>query len=718
MYVYQIALDIPLRKNYSYKSIENLQIGQRVIVDFHGKRHVGFIIDITPEEQFNEYPIDKIASILQSDEYILDNHILELANFTSRYYHHPFGETLFCGLPTLIKKIDSLTIKIEPKAYYKAISPQKVSSSQAIQNLYNKLTMEPLNIQQIREIFNKSPKLIVDKWLKKNLIQQINSPKKYITQNELTLNNEQLAIIDDWQKYWQQFHVGLLYGITGSGKTEVFLQLIRQAIEKKLQILALVPEINLTPQLLSRFHNRFPYANIAILNSEVTDNQRFTTWLQAKNGDIDIVIATRLGVFTPFANLGLIIVDEEHDGSFKQNDSLRYHARDLAIWRANQLQIPIMLASATPSLETLYNYKLGKYHLYKLTNRAIINSVLPEIRTINLQHYAVNHAGISDIALEKLTKCLARKEMALVFINRRGYAPIISCYDCGWVSTCNYCSSNMVYHHNDKIIKCHHCGYQSKIPPKCPTCSNQYLHTIGHGTQKLEEFLTQHFSNAKVRRIDRDTTKNKKDWQNIYTDVENDNIDILIGTQMLAKGHDFPNLTLVVGLNLDNALFSYDFRASEDMFNIITQVAGRAGRSYKKGEVYLQTNYPDHPVYKFIQSHDFNGFINYTLKERKTHNLPPFTFYAIIKFSSLKEDNLQKTMREIHIQAKKIPHHEVVIFDAIKAVMYKISNRYRGQILISSNNRNKLHQYLNILEQYIKPNKDTSIIIDVDPLDV
>lgn len=718
MYIYQIALDIPLRKNYSYKYQNLLEIGQRVIVEFRGKQHVGFIISRIPQEKFQEYPIERISSIIQFNEYTLDENAIKLANFASLYYHHPFGETLFCGLPALIKKINLPIVKIEAKAYYQAHKQQKISSSESIQNLYEHLIAEPLNTQQIREIFKKNPKPILDKWLEKQLIQQVNTPSAYIAQNELTLNTEQQTIIDDWQNYWHKFHVGLLYGITGSGKTEIFLHLIRQALEKKFQVLTLVPEINLTPQLLSRFHNRFPYANIAVLNSEISDNQRFTNWLQSKNGTIDIVIATRLGVFTPFTNLGLIIVDEEHDSSFKQNDGLRYHARDLAIWRANQLQVPIMLASATPSLETLYNYKLGKYQLYKLTTRAVLNSYLPEIHTINLQHYAVNHAGISNIALEKLSKCIERKEMALVFINRRGYAPIISCYDCSWVSICNRCSSNMVYHHKDKIIKCHHCGYQSKIPPKCPKCSNQYLHTIGHGTQKLEEFLNQYFANANIRRIDRDTTSTKKDWQNIYSEIENNNIDILIGTQMLAKGHDFPNLTLVIGLNLDNALFSYDFRASEDMFNIITQVAGRAGRGTKNGEVLLQTNYPEHPIYKFIQTHDFNGFINYTLKERKIHKLPPFSFYAIIKFSSLKEDKLHKFMHDIHIQAKKLPHKEIIIFDAIKAVMYKISNRYRGQILISSNNRNKLHQYLKELEQYIKPNTDISITIDVDPLEV
>lgn len=718
MYVCQIALDIPLRKNYSYKSTDNLQIGQRVIVEFNNRQHVGFVISITPQEQFHEYPIEKILPILQTDKYILDENTIKFANFTSQYYHHPFGETLFCGLPALIKKIDVPKVTNETKVYYRTFDQQKVSPSQTIQSLYDNLTIEALNIQQMRNILKKNPKSIIDKWLGRNLIQQVEAPKSYITQNELLLNDEQQQIIDNCQNYWQKFHVGLLYGITGSGKTEVFLHLIRQALEKNLQILTLVPEINLTPQLLARFHDRFPHANIAILNSEVTDKQRFTAWLQAKSGEIDIVIGTRLSVFTSFANLGLIIIDEEHDGSLKQNEGLRYHARDLAIWRASQLQIPIILASATPSLETLYNYKLGKYHLYKLTKRAVNKSTLPEIHTINLQHYAVNHAGISDIALEKLAKCLKRKEMALVFINRRGYAPIISCYDCGWVSTCNHCSSSMVYHHNDKIIKCHHCGYHTKVPQKCPKCNNQYLHTIGYGTQKLEEFLTQYFASAKIKRIDRDTTKNKKDWQNIYSEIENNNIDILIGTQMLAKGHDFPNLTLVIGLNLDNALFSYDFRASEDMFNIITQVSGRAGRGTKKGEVLLQTNYPEHPVYKFIQNHDFNGFINYILKERKEHNLPPFTFYAIIKFSSLQEEKLQKAMKEIHSQAKKIPHQEIVIFDAIKAVIYKISNRYRGQILISSHNRNKLHQYLTELEQYIKPNKDTSIIIDIDPLDV
>lgn len=719
MYVYQIALDTPLRKNYSYKSKQLIAIGCRVVIEFNGKQRVGFVLSSTPQQSFTEYPVNKLAEIIRIDNsFVLDNGTLELAKFASQYYHHPFGETLFCGLPTIIKKLDNPKITIETEEYYQATTNDKISKSTKIQGLYEQLAIASMNSIQIKKILGNSTKTILEKWLANGLVINVAPPDKYGVTNELLLNEEQQTIVNNWQSHWNRFHVGLLYGITGSGKTEVFLHLIRQALEKNQQVLTLVPEINLTPQLLSRFENRFPNAKIAILSSSVTDNQRFNSWIKCQSGDVDIVIATRLGIFTPFKNLGLIIVDEEHDESFKQNESLRYNARDLAIWRANYHKIPIMLASATPSLESLYNYKLGKFTLYRLSNRAVLNAILPEINTINLQHYPVNHAGISDVAMKALSNCLNRKEIALVFINRRGYAPIISCYDCGWVSTCNHCSSNLVYHHKNRILKCHHCGYQISIPPNCPKCHNQYLHTIGHGTQKLEEFLTHTFKESNILRIDRDTTNSKKDWQEIYNKIENNQVDILIGTQMLAKGHDFANLTLVIGLNLDNALFSYDFRASEDMFNMITQVSGRAGRSNKKGQVLLQTNYPNHPIYNFIKEHDFNGFINYTLKERKAYNQPPYSYYAIIKFSSLEEDKLLQTMKNVHQLARKIPHHDITIFDAIKAVMYKSHNRFRGQILICSNQRKSLHNYLSELETHLKPTSTVTITIDIDPLEV
>lgn len=717
MYVYQIALDIPLRSIYSYTHTTELAIGQRVTVLFRNKEQIGFVLSYINADKFTEYPLAKLSTILSIYDTILPEQFINLVHFASDYYHHPIGNTLFTGLPTLLRKTHSPDTEITYAQYFIATQDKLNSRSKKLVELYANLVNNTLSTKQLHKAYNKNPNLILKEWLDKKLIIEA-FPEPATTQNELALNSEQQLIVSEITHKFNQFSANILFGITGSGKTEVFLHLIRNILLNKQQVLILVPEINLTPQLATRFNNRFPYANVTTLNSEISDKQRLNAWNLALSGTSQIILGTRLSVFTPFKNLGLIIVDEEHDDSFKQNDGLRYHARDLAVWRAKQYNIPILLASATPSLETLYNYKLGKYALYRLTTRAVASAELPKIEVVNLQHYPVNFAGINQPAITALSECIQRKEMALVFINRRGYAPIITCYECGWISECRYCSTKMVYHHNQHQLKCHHCGYQTAVPPACPICKNQYLHTIGHGTQKLEEFLRQQFPSAKIERVDRDTTNSKKSWEDIYHKVANNEIDILVGTQMLAKGHDFPNLTLVIGLNLDNALFSYDFRASEDMFNIITQVSGRAGRADKIGGVLLQTNYPDHPVYKFLQEHDFNGFINQTLHERKMNNLPPFCFLALIKLSAIKENSLLTALHDLYKTAKEIPHNNVTIFSAVKAVMYKSHNRFRGQMLINSNNRNDLHQYLNKLTNELAKLKNVTVAIDVDPLEV
>ena len=721
MFVVNVVLDIPLRQGYSYLSEQQLVRGTRVQVELRGRTQIGFVLSCIQSNEFNDYPVAKLKPILniREERLSIPADVWELCNFTANYYHHPLGNTLFCAIPTLLRQDKEPRYNFSSNKFYRLISTEsKIRGSKQQVLLTEFQRQESLSYKQIQAILATKPDKIIEQWITKQLIQEVAAPSIDTTVQALELNAEQQQTVEAISSQFGKFHVGLLYGITGSGKTEVFLHLIQKALQIKQQVLVIVPEINLTPQLQGRFEKRFPAANISLINSEIADKQRFTAWMNAKSGQSNIILGTRLSVFTPLKNVGLIIVDEEHDDSLKQNDGLRYHARDLAVWRAKQLNIPIILASATPSLESLYNYKLGKYHLYKLSERAIKTAVLPQIELINLQHYPVNYAGISQPALDKLQACLERKELALVFINRRGYAPVITCYECGWVSQCRNCSSNLVYHHEKHQLKCHHCAYQISAPPICPTCRNQYLHTIGHGTQKLEEFLQQQFPNAKLKRVDRDSTNSKSAWQDIYQQISAQEIDILIGTQMLAKGHDFPRLTLVIGLNLDNALFSYDFRASEDMFNILTQVAGRAGRAEKAGLVLLQTNYLAHPVYLFLQQHDFNGFINHTLRERQLNKLPPFCFYALIKLSSLNEIHLKQAMHDLFAEAKIIPHHEVTLFAPVPAVMYKIHNRFRGQMLISSHQRAALHNYLNELENKLTELKNTAIAIDVDPLEV
>ncbi len=719
MYVASVLLDIPLRQSYSYLSKEPLTKGQRVEVPFRNQTQIAYVISSIAANDFKDYPLNKLKSIVQvsPEIYNLPADIWDLCNFAANYYHHPLGSTLFCAIPGLLRKLGIPAYETAIDIYYTASQIDIQLRGSKLQRLWQQLCQQPLGVGQIRQIYGANPAALLKKWLNLGLITPIPPPAPHITIGSLKANNEQQEIIDSLTAKLNNFSVNLLYGITGSGKTEVFLQTISKVLESKQQVLVLVPEINLTPQLKGRFQSRFPYAKIALLNSEVSDKERLIAWLDAKQGKANIILGTRLCVFTPCMNLGLVIIDEEHDDSFKQNDSLRYHARDLAIVRAKKLDIPIVLASATPSLETLYNYKLGKYYLYKLSNRANANAALPEIKLVNLQHYPPNHAGISQVAHHELKLCLERKEMALIFINRRGYAPIITCYDCGWISTCRYCSSKMVYHHNKKEICCHHCGYHIKVPSNCPKCHNSYLHTIGHGTQKLEEYLNEEFPNARVKRVDRDTTNSKKAWHELYQHIDSNQIDILVGTQMLAKGHDFANLTLVIGINLDNALYSYDFRASENMYSTLTQVAGRAGRADKKGLVLLQTNYPDHPIYNFLINHDFNGFINFILSERKQNKLPPFSYYALIRISDNSEEKLKLAQKKLRQISNEIEHSGVNLFPPVDAVIAKLHNKYRGQMLLMSLSRQSLHNYLANLEPRLSE-LQVVVAIDVDPFEL
>ncbi len=668
-HILNIALDVPLGNEFSYTHDTDLPIGTKVTVEFINKICSGFIISRL--ENIADLPcsIEKLKPILKvwTAEYTIPQEILSLVKFSSKYYHYPLGQSLFTALPKYMRS------SIEHEQAFKTTKPHKSGKSDEIQ---------------------------------------------------IALNTDQQNIVDKISENFASFYPSLIYGITGSGKTEVYLELIAKILSQGKQILVLVPEINLTPQLMQRFTRRFPEVNMHILHSAINDKKRFTAWQESLLGKTSIIIATRLGVFTPFDNLGMIIIDEEHDGSFKQNEGLRYHARDIAIWRAKQLNIPIILGSATPSLETLYNYHQNKLHLFKLDKRAVANAHLPQIQLINLNHQP-QHNGLSILAINKIQECLSRNEMALIFLNRRGYAPIISCYECGWVSSCKHCSTKLVYHgHNGKKhLKCHHCGYSTKPPLACPKCNNPYLHTIGQGTQKMEETLAKLFPQAKVTRVDQDTTNTKAAWDKLYNKINNNEVDILLGTQMLAKGHDFHKITLVVAVNIDSGLHSYDFRASEDMYQQLTQVAGRAGRGDKAGTVLLHTYYPQHELYQYLLNHDFNAAVNFLMLQRRQLHLPPYSYYAILKASA---SNITKVMDYLNqtftllqqlLQQMKLSHTNV--YQPVPAVMQRLKNRERGQILIQSKDRQELHALLkNLADKPIKQGNNIHFVIDVDPYEV
>lgn len=660
--IVSIALDVPLYQVFSYTHEVSLPVGSRVLVEFRNRQVIGFVWYSPPVT--SDAPL-KLKPILKVLPETLPHQVIELAKFCAVYYHYPIGVTIFSIIPQVIRK---------NKAY------------------------NSKNISLVKKLTNKNPE----------------------NQQNIALNREQLEAVDSIIQTFNTFVPHLLYGVTGSGKTEVYLSLIEQMLDRKKQVLVLVPEINLTPQMLGRFATRFASDKMVVLTSNANANKRYQGYLAANNGDCQIVIGTRLSIFTPFDNLGLIIVDEEHDQSFKQNDTLRYQARDLAVWRAQKLNIPVVLGSATPSLETLYKYKTGHYKLHKLVTRAVTNATLPKIKIIDINKIE-NVDGFAPPVLKLINDRLNKNELSLIFINRRGYSPVISCHECGHVMNCRRCSTTLVYHSATKNLKCHHCGYTIGVPSSCIKCNSQYLQAIGDGTQKIEESLSRHFPKAKIGRIDQDTTSSKYAWDELYARINNNELDILVGTQMLAKGHDFHNLTLVVGLNIDYGLYSYDFRASELLFTQLTQISGRAGRGSKSGVVLLQTRYPDHELYQYLQNHDFAGFIDYLFKFRKQLMLPPYTHYALFRASGKSIVQVLDYLRAVASLMEKLAIANVFINEPVPSIMQRLKNKERGQILLQSNNRHELNLFferLIPLLKAMKPKHSISFSIDIDPYDM
>jgi primosomal protein N' (replication factor Y) len=509
----------------------------------------------------------------------------------------------------------------------------------------------------------------------------------------------------------------LLHGITGSGKTEVYVHLMHQSLQRGEQVLLLVPEINLTPQLENYFRSRFPDTELVSLHSGLSNGERMNKWSRAQSGHARIVLGTRLSVFTPLPNLGLVLVDEEHDSSFKQQDGLRYSARDVAIFRANHRGVPIVLGSATPSLESYYNAQSGRYQLLKLTQRAAAQAQLPKMRCINTSNVAMKE-GLSPTMLSALGERLLRKEQSLIFINRRGYAPVLMCGACGWLSGCPNCAGKLVLHLKDRLLRCHHCGHQERVPHACPSCGNADLQPVGIGTQRVEEALRAHFPEARILRVDTDSTRKKGSWLAMRKQIQDDEVDILVGTQILAKGHDFPNLTLVGVLNPDGGLYSADFRASEKLFAQLAQVAGRAGRADKPGEVLIQTGFPDHPLFRALRAHDYDTWAQTLLAEREQAGFPPFVFQVLLRAEGKQEGELYALLKQARKAAIALSL-PVEIYSVVPSMMAKRANHSRAQLLVQSTNRKSLQKFLRewrpLLEKLFTQKLRWSL--DIDPIE-
>ncbi len=727
--IVSVALDVPLNRFFDYLSDGHaVAIGQRVLVPFGSKQRIGIVMQLPAE---SSYDIAKLKPVLEvfNNEPLLSASLIRLINFSAQYYQYPVGQALLNALPAKLKQIKPSNTRL-PKQYQRSANglALTINSFPKRQQVKRKLleafiANEPLDDLAIKAV-SSGAKKIVNEWLSEGLLTAsvaLSHDQSILATTPMTLNQEQFDIVNAITALPDQFKPWLLHGITGSGKTEVYMQTIASFLSNQsdtpAQVLVLVPEINLTPQLENRFKNRFPNQLLVSLHSHLNDSERLHHWQLAATGKAQIIIGTRLSVFTPIPQLKLIIIDEEHDGSYKQQDSMRYHARDVALLRAKQADIPIVLGSATPALESWHNAKQDKYTLLSLRQRAVHQATLPKIHCLDTSKLNLNQ-GFSPQLIEALKSRLARGEQSLLFINRRGYAPVLLCHSCQWIAPCPRCSSRLVVHRHRNCLSCHHCGHETRMPTHCPKCQSEDCHPIGQATQRIEETLNTLFPEARIARVDRDTMGGKDALSSLLKRVHANEIDILIGTQMLAKGHDFPNLTLVGILDTDSALHSPDFRASERLFAQLMQVSGRAGRADKPGEVLIQTAFPFHPLFNALRSQDYVSFADSLLDERELMQFPPFCYTALLRAEANQFSLVEQVLQHAYTFGRSL-NTKVTLYGPIRPQMERLKGMERAQLVFQSNNRTILQQLLKSIFATLSdygPAKKVRWSIDVDPL--
>ena len=723
MFYHRIAVNVPLSDGLlTYSHSEPLPPGTRVLVPFRNKTVVGIVweTDIAPDMDTARILSVQAAFV---EEKPLPQSWRDLLAFTSRYYHYPTGQAVFAALPQGLKETRAVEMPQTPLFYAlneagraQTPPPSRFNKKAA---LWDALLSGRMTMAALKQVNAQAAKLIED-WAEQGWIETTEAAKPVLrscngqaSHSEFVLNTEQQKASDEIQTAFGKFQPFLLYGITGSGKTEVYFDAMAKVLAQGRQVLFLLPEINLTPQLLKRVENRFADVPTAVLHSQMAAGKRTQDYLRAMLGQAQLVIGTRLAVFTPMDDVGLIVVDEEHDGSFKQDNELRYHARDLAVWRAKQSGCPVVLGSATPSLESWHKAQSGAYRLLQLTERAHASAQLPQVEILNVGRLKLDN-GFSPQALQLLKQNFEAGGMSLVYLNRRGFAPALFCGDCGHTFGCPNCSAKMVLHQRARQLRCHHCDHREPIPFKCPDCGNQDLTAVGHGTQRVEETLRAFLPKAAVVRVDRDSTAHKNDWEDLYRRIADNEIDILVGTQMLAKGHDFARLNLVIVLNADGSLYSADFRAPERLFAELMQVSGRAGRADKPGKVLIQTQLPEHPVFAAVKAQDYAVFAENELNERQMFAMPPFGFQTAVRADAPRVADAMEFLNAAKETLAPLLPESVSQFGAAPMLMVRLAERERAQIFLESTSRQDLHRAVSLWVQVLQQNRDGKIRWSVD----
>ena len=723
MIYHRIAVNVPLSDGLlTYSHSKPLPPGTRVLVPFRNKTVVGIVweTDIAPDMGAARILGVQTAFV---EEKPLPQSWRDLLSFTSRYYHYPTGQAVFAALPQGLKETRAVEMPQPPLFYAlneagRAQTPPPTRFNKKVA-LWDALLSGGMTMAALKQVNAQAAKLIED-WTEQGWIETTEAAKPILrpyhgqaSHSEFVLNADQQKASDEIQTAFGKFQPFLLYGITGSGKTEVYFDAMAKVLAQGRQVLFLLPEINLTPQLLKRVENRFADVPIAVLHSQMAAGKRTQDYLRAMLGQAKLVIGTRLAVFTPMDDVGLIVVDEEHDGSFKQDNELRYHARDLAVWRAKQSGCPVVLGSATPSLESWHKAQSGAYRLLQLTERAHTAAQLPQVEILNVGRLKLDN-GFSPQALQLLKQNFEAGGMSLVYLNRRGFAPALFCGDCGHTFGCPNCSAKMVLHQRARQLRCHHCDHREPIPFKCPDCGNQDLTAVGHGTQRVEETLRAFLPKAAVVRVDRDSTAHKNDWADLYRRIADNEIDILVGTQMLAKGHDFARLNLVIVLNADGSLYSADFRAPERLFAELMQVSGRAGRADKPGKVLIQTQLPEHPVFAAVKAQDYAVFAENELNDRQMFAMPPFGFQTAVRADAPRVADAMEFLNAAKETLAPLLPESVSQFGAAPMLMVRLAERERAQIFLESTSRQDLHRAVSLWVQVLQQNRDGKIRWSVD----
>ncbi|KPK49325.1 MAG: primosomal protein N' [Thiotrichales bacterium SG8_50] len=728
--VLQVAVPSPLARHFDYLLLKGVSApapGTRVQVPFGKRDVVGVVLG---QATSSEVPHEKLKFILRTldVEPLLPTVLMELLVWASAYYHHPIGEVMATALPVLLRRGLPAIVAGEKRYVLTEAARQLPADAFKRSPIQQRLVQalhahaEGMSTERLSGVA-RNWRDAIKRLTARGFIQiteQPCLPPRLAGQHiapQLTPAQEEAgaAILAAAGK----FQCLLLLGVTGSGKTEVYLRAIEEVIARGSQVLVLVPEIGLTPQLVMRFEGRLN-APVAVMHSGLNESERLCAWQMARTGQAAVVIGTRSAVYTPMPKLALIIIDEEHDASFKQQDGFRYHARDVAIKRARLENIPILLGSATPALESLHNAQQGRYQLLSLPERTGAAQP-PQVKLLDLKRLKLNE-GISPPLIEAMQARLQRNEQSLLFLNRRGFAPVLMCHDCGWLAPCRRCDARLTIHQRSRKLRCHHCGAEVQLPVSCPACASAKLHGIGEGTERIETALMRLFPKARIERIDRDSTRRKGSLDEKLRRVQAGEADILVGTQMLTKGHDFPNLTLVGVLNADQGLYSADFRSEERLVQQLVQVAGRAGRADKPGEVLIQTYHPDNPAFAALAHHDYREFGSYALSERQAAQYPPFAYLALLRAESPKPEAALVFLRAAHGYAERLVEAELVhLMDPVPSPMERRAGRYRAQLLVQAGERKVLHDFLNAWLMQLEGEKSGRTVrwsLDVDPIEM